>query len=82
MLREKQELLLRVQACYYKKPPQEPGIELFEEAFNLLIKHDDSTNVEALWRLGEMQGHEFDDDLIDKIEDYLMEVQERKWYEN
>merc|ERR1712176_261166 len=78
---ERAELLERVQACYYTKPPAEPGIEHFEEAFNLLIKYDDWRSVEALWRLAEAQHLEFDDDLLDKIEDYLLESRDRRWFE-
>lgn len=79
---EEAEFLNRVQACYYKKPPEEPGYEFFVEGFNLLMKYDNWQGVEALWSLAQSQGHEFDDDLLDKIEDYLLEVRERKWFED
>ncbi|XP_057313307.1 uncharacterized protein LOC130654706 isoform X2 [Hydractinia symbiolongicarpus] len=81
-LQERQELLNRIQACYYTKPPGEPGKEFFIEAFHLLIKYDDWRAVEALWRFSEMNGHEFDDDLLDKIEDYLLDARKRRWYED
>jgi len=80
-INERQELLTRIQSCYYKKPPEEPGKELFIEAFHMLMKYDDWKSVEALWRLGEMQKHEFEDELIDKIEDYLLDVRQRRWFE-
>merc|ERR1712113_448098 len=78
---DRAELLERIQACYYAKPPTEPGIEHFEEAFNLLMKYDDWRSVEALWRLSEAQQLEFDGDLLDKIEDFLLEWRQRRWFE-
>jgi len=76
---ERRDLLQRIHACYYAKPPHEPGKELFIEAFHLLIKYDDLRGVENAWGLLEEAGHELDDDMIDKIEDYLIEARARQW---
>jgi len=78
---ERAELLERIQAVYYAKPPSEPGKEFFEESFHLLMKYDDWRSVEAVWRMSEAQKIEFDDDLLDKIEDFMLEWRERKWFE-
>jgi len=78
---ERAELLERIQAVYYAKPPSEPGKEFFEEAFHLLMKYDDWRAVDAVWRMSEAQKIEFDDDLLDKIEDFMLEWRERKWFE-
>merc|ERR1712183_513004 len=78
---EIEEFLSRVHACYFKKPPEEPGIEFFIEGFHLCMKYDKWRGVETLWRMSQKHGFAFEDQLIDEIEDYLLRVRERQWHE-
>jgi len=80
--REREEFYYKIQSLYYQKNPKDPGKAHFIEAFDLLMKWDDWRGVEDLWDFAEFQKVEFDDDTIDKIEDYLIDARKRAWRED
>lgn len=78
---EKQQFLDKVGGLYYKKPPETPGVEHYKEGFDLLIKWDDWRGVDKLWTQAECEKMVFDDEFIDKIEDYMLDARRRAWQE-
>ncbi|XP_047146630.1 uncharacterized protein LOC101239600 isoform X1 [Hydra vulgaris] len=77
-MKVRKELLEKIQACYYKKPPEVPGIKLYNETFEMLMKYNDWRGVEQLLELAEREGVHLEDEMMDKLDDYLLNVKEKK----
>jgi len=79
---EREAFWWKIRGLAYLKPPQEPGVDLYIEGFELFIKYDDKIAVEALMSMVEKENFVLGDKAEDLIEDYLLKVSKRGLYED
>lgn len=77
---EFQDIRNRYMDMIYDVHPKTVGTAIFEEYFDCCIKWDNWIRAEHMWNYCDEWQIEFNDDQLDKIEDYLIAVRQRPFY--
>ncbi|XP_078369425.1 uncharacterized protein LOC144653325 [Oculina patagonica] len=78
---EREKMVEKLMDRYFDTPEAKFDLDIFEEAFDLLIKYNDRDGVGTFWRLMEEMSVEPPDELREKVETFLVKSREASWYE-
>lgn len=78
---EREKMVEKLMDRYFDTPEAKFDLDIFEEAFDLLIKYNDRDGVGTFWRLMEEMGVEPPDEMREKVETFLVKSREASWYE-
>eukprot|EP00794_Sanderia_malayensis_P006997 gene6997-7782_t len=78
--KDREQMFNEISDMYFAKPRQNPTIEFYEKAVDLLVKYNDDHGIEVIWRLLEESDLEPPEEMLCKMEECLGRAKEASWF--